>query len=540
MPDWVEIYNTTPNSIDVAGWHVRGLAAEQEISGGMPGHSFLTVDAENLLGNAGDTIQLCDSEGNVINSVTFGGGGSIIAPEPGESMARTVDGGEIWAPGSPTKNYTNIPDPLAPSVPIGGNPNESIKDTSQFAFSWQASTDNNPAAIRYELRASQARDRVETPAAWKSGLQYETSLPFEAVDGATDGDWYWQVRAVDSANNKSEWSSVWHVIVDTNGPGIEIHQPGASLYGGPGKEHVPFEASLWDPRGIKSWSVTMDGIDVTAQVHAVNDSSNIYLDASFDGLADGDHTLEVAATDELGHTGQQVSVFSTDKTAPILMPNVEENELLRGVVKVTLAADEAHPSEYGVAVLDNETTLTSEDSALRAEKEGEQQRSGTVLAYDWDTTQLADGTYQLRFFGKDAAGNESVLIRSVIIDNVPSYGGGALTPEGPVISIVDPLLDQLSKQLTQPFITPKAFEIASIETNNMTDQANQLIAKNAKLEVPVVADQNAKLAPVSPSEGGWRVFGVLWYWWLLLGAAIIVTYRRMRRVTIPSVVNESL
>lgn len=109
-----------------------------------------------------------------------------------------------------------------PSIPANGQPHNTVLTTNNFYFTWDASTD--ASALTYEFQSSQdpshdASNVLNGSNVWKSGV-----LPGNTIHstGAPDGVWYWQVRAVDAAGNKSDWSQIWNVTLDTQTPSVPV------------------------------------------------------------------------------------------------------------------------------------------------------------------------------------------------------------------------------------------------------------------------------------------------------------------------------
>jgi hypothetical protein len=106
-------------------------------------------------------------------------------------------------------------DRTAPLTPTGGAPHGTTIVTNNFYFTWNSSTDNQ-TAVGYEFRFSQDASQVGTApdnsSAWMSSVLSDPTLH---STGASDGIWYWQVRAVDGAGNRSLWSEVWNVTLNT-------------------------------------------------------------------------------------------------------------------------------------------------------------------------------------------------------------------------------------------------------------------------------------------------------------------------------------
>jgi len=122
-----------------------------------------------------------------------------------------VDG--TWYPGE-VKSFTTLPI----NAPTNGAPNGTYITTNEFDFTWDAST--GVSSITYEFQSSLNPSQVDgvlTTELWKSG-----TLPTNMIhsSGASDGTWYWQVRAKDAAGNYSDWSEIWTVTIDTTPPTI--------------------------------------------------------------------------------------------------------------------------------------------------------------------------------------------------------------------------------------------------------------------------------------------------------------------------------
>jgi hypothetical protein len=517
--DWVELYNTTSAVIDLTGWRIKNSAAGvQTITGSVGAHDFMLVNMRDFLESGAGTIVLAD-DADAVNSAVNYGDTTIPAPAAGQSTTRTINGGAAWTTGSPTPGTTNIVDVLPPSIPVGGTPSGGTQATYAFDFSWQPATDVGGGQVQYEFRAS----RTDLEGAVISDPLGSPSLPFQSVAGVSDGQWYWQVRALDVAGNRSDWSEVWQVMVDASGPGVEMLQPtGSVLFGGSATPQIPFSATIRDDRGV-SYRLELDGADVTSQT--ANDSGKIQqaVTATFDAtlLEDGNHVFRLIATDGVGHSSELSRGFITDKTSPVLSTNIRNNQIVRGIVAIEAAADDLHLSDSSIAIVDEgDQPVTLRESQDEPGIEESRVKSG--LHYDWDTTEVPDGTYHIRISGNDAAGNTATLIRTVTVNNVLVIVG-----QGIVLGN-DPLLEQLSKQLTQPFVATAVFSPTSLP-GDITEQVVSTDANPVVTGVPET-DRNASIAAVAPSEDGWRVFGVAWYWWLLLGVVGGFALQRFRGV----------
>jgi hypothetical protein len=524
--DWVELYNTTGASVDVAGWYVQnGLGVQQALAGSIAAHGFLLVQKANFLSDTQDVIRLFDDTPAMIDVTSYGSLSSAPVPSEGKSSALVTDGGAVWALASPTPGYTNVIDTIPPTVPTGGTPNDAVMTTHAFSFEWNDTSDVG-GDVTYELRArASAAPDESTPVLSID----DPSAPFLSVSGYSDGDWYWQVRAVDAAQNRGGWSDVWHVTVDAAGPSIAINSPtGGAIFGGPDAKQIAVSASLADPSGVSSYYVELDGSDITSLVSAdtpvgaASITLNTVLESS--ALADGDHTLRVVASDGHGVANESSVSFTVDVTNPTVTTNLRQNQVLEGIVSVEGTANDPRLSSFIIRILnaDGDYLMLEDSKGDRTEWAASDVTATTNLGFDWDTSLVADGTYRIQLSAKDSAGNETQLIRTVIVDNVPDPGLGSVIGN-------DPLLDQLSKQLAQPFLLTTALAPPAYLPQNTIKEATDTSANNLKVSVPET-DRNAEVAAIVPSEEGWRLFGVAWYWWLLLILAASFVLYKWRKV----------
>jgi len=113
-PEWIELYNTTTNTIDLVGWiledGVGPIAAPTSTIGS--GELFVIELSSNKLNNGGDTVQLLSPEESIIDSVTYGTWDdgdttdNAPAPEKGDTLARDESGNMVETL-IPTKDEEN-------------------------------------------------------------------------------------------------------------------------------------------------------------------------------------------------------------------------------------------------------------------------------------------------------------------------------------------------------------------------------------------------------------------------------------------------
>jgi hypothetical protein len=119
-------------------------------------------------------------------------------------------------------------------------------------------------------------------------------------------------------------------------------------------------------------------------------------------LAEGSHTFQVRATDLAGNTGAAQSyTWFTDLTAPtVSLTTPTDGAHLSGSVTVTASASDNH------------------DASPAVDLEADISGTWTSIGSSWDTTPLADSSYDLRATATDAAGNSTTSSTiTVSVDN---------------------------------------------------------------------------------------------------------------------------
>jgi hypothetical protein len=128
--------------------------------------------------------------------------------------------------GNTTQVFRTIKvDNTSPSVPVNGLPRAAYELDNDFYFTWANSTDDQSSPVTYEFQSSlnpAQSSGVLTSGLWQSGTLNEAKIH---STGAPDGTWYWQVRAIDAAGNKSAWGPVWNMTIDHVTPTVGLVSP---------------------------------------------------------------------------------------------------------------------------------------------------------------------------------------------------------------------------------------------------------------------------------------------------------------------------
>lgn len=137
--EWVEIYNESPDTIDLSAYALTDATGKQILfeSNTIADNGFIIAASKNVLNNTGDTVTLNDKDGNVLDSVSY-----PDSINDKKSYVRCPDGlSGVWTTTETiTKSATNQPScqnttPTTSPLPAGLNPTTSQPTSSQQIYS---------------------------------------------------------------------------------------------------------------------------------------------------------------------------------------------------------------------------------------------------------------------------------------------------------------------------------------------------------------------------------------------------------------------
>ncbi len=109
--DWIEIYNPDSVMIDLSNYRIRDSTENNklDLSGNLAPLGLIVFEWANKLNNGGDIIKLIQiSDNSIVDQVTYGNQGGLIAPEINQSAGRASDGATNWTIfTAPSKNSSN-------------------------------------------------------------------------------------------------------------------------------------------------------------------------------------------------------------------------------------------------------------------------------------------------------------------------------------------------------------------------------------------------------------------------------------------------
>lgn len=448
---------------------------------------------------------------NSIPNQSFYGAGDTGTEGVWQFRVRTVSASGLtsdWAV-APTLTY----DKTLPALPTHEFPaNNSFINYNNFWFEWTDATD----AVSYETQYSQD-PAVDANGAfqnvqWTGDYQMIQPTSSSAHSVGANGTWYWQVRAVDIAGNKSAWTSPWKVTIDMSAPTL----PSSSMTQDSDNASVPnggqtnsqyftftlasspdtvrYQLKYWNdiPASPFKLLTPWNPSDLSGYSPVLG----TYKDNFTQG--DGVHYFAFSACDSAGNCSAYSSPFvvTYDSTAPAV--SIDSFSASGNVITPSVTATDANsPLTYSWST-DPDVTISD------------------TTAQEPDFTANADGTYSFTLTATDPAGNSSTA----------TFG----------FTYTAPVVEEEEEETPAPAVTPPAVLGASttatptaftnVTTRNSSNQTNPVPEETAPEEESAPDVQGALTEKVATTAGDTaeKVTNVastknfLWlgWWWLPL------------------------
>ncbi len=511
--DWVELYNPTQQPVTMVNWTLRDSSATQLklINGTLAPQGFRAIDFSDYLNKTGDTIKLYDTLGMLVDEVAYAENGPVPASGSAElTTSRTSDGGPSWTTGEATKGSTNTPDRQAPTATLlqpgageffGGNDRAEILARAQFADnknlkSFHMSVNGTETAqLKPEGKPSVNPEGGVSVIA--RGEVSTSALP-EGVHTITIAVW-----ATDETGNSSVKAEV-DVVVDKTTPTVTVTSPvfGQTI----GGEELVLLGSVGDSgSGLQSYHYQLLDKDKNALPgregsgsQAVEAGQLGVIDIA--GLESGSYYIGVWAIDNASNTSTVVDLaISIDHTPPGVTVNLTSspNPTASTPIQLQGAAGEEAIASLILYVEDNDGNRVMTRDIIT-------QLSGGQWRYVL-TEGLSQGSYSIFVVATDHYGNASTTKSSPL--SVMSLAVGAYVP--PANSAIS---GGLTANLSNPFFVPAAVVPVTVPETR-SEEASDVLGSQDEQSSEGQADKVA----VAATESGWRLFGILWYWWLLGG-----------------------
>lgn len=382
------------------------------------------------------------------------------------------------------------------SAPANGAPNSTYQNHASTDFSW----DEVASATHYEVRMAQDSSTLE------NALSILTTTNSLHQANLTEGRWYWQVRALNGADI-SPWSVVWSFTIDTRSPvistSIQDRQTVAGLQ--------PLDMSIGDEVHPDSYDIqvkTTYGTMVTEGSQDADSSADFSFIWDTTQAVNGTYIVVFSATDAAQNKATPLERTVVVANAPPPPQTPAPTMSITGSDGITVS---------GLVSLPDATFTVTIDGIARPDAVPIIDTQPQNGQYAWTFTlpkDVQDGYLHKVDVTAHGNGQDSDMRELTVSTNLQTS-----------VKMNDPLLEQLSASLSQPFTVPSSLSsITPVLPLTLKIQANE---RAADIHANPSSDQDVFVA--TPTESGWELFGVLWYWWGLAILGILVGGYMLRR-----------
>jgi len=308
-------------------------------------------------------------------------------------------------------SVTLVMDTVAPTISIDSPEDGSGQSSDVVMVNWTGN--DGGSGIAYYL------------VGMDDGTPINTTALSHIFTGVADGEHLVTVKAYDMAGNSAD--DAVRFTVDTDPPVLQIVRPDASEV--LGQKDVTFNWTCSDmTSGIDHINVSLDG-GTPVQLLANATSYTFY------GLAEGEHSVNVTAVDQIGNVAWAERSFLVDTVAPSLtVLSPAEGAYIS--VNVTVVEWEAIDTGSGIAKME-----VSFDGANWT----------TVVDSNYTTPQLDEGLITAQVRITDQAGNSVLATRNITVDTIAPTA--AVSPTGDQVSLSPLIAIEFSEAMNQTSVT---------------------------------------------------------------------------------------
>ncbi len=294
-------------------------------------------------------------------------------------------------------------------------------DTSGDNLGCSGFTNNRWITVDWNDNADPNFDfyRYMTKSGWDTTL-VPSERPGQISD--LDGEYKYQVQAVDKAGNTGEYSDWCFVTLDREAPDVDLTAPiGGNTVSGT----VNIEGTVTDLNNHHYWLVVQNSSNTTvAGPSVVNDTdANISVLLAWDTTAtpDGEYTVKLEARDAADNKdGGSVewATVTVDNTAPVSSELTSPVDTSFWGTPITITGETADLNGVDFVNIYYRTAGTSDPYVIASVSPIDNPADDSPFAWTTDWTPPTEGIYDIKAAGVDMAGNEesSVYALNVTYD----------------------------------------------------------------------------------------------------------------------------
>ncbi|MDB5159895.1 MAG: hypothetical protein JWO99_158 [Candidatus Saccharibacteria bacterium] len=304
-------------------------------------------------------------------------------------------------------------------------------------------------------------------------------------------------------------------------PSTDTTKPTASVTATPNpaggsSQVVTINGVLNDDTNLASYTISVNG-NVAQQGSVSGTSANVSYEwnvSTPNVVPSGTYTITVDVTDVAGNHGDQaVTTVGIDNDPPAV--TIGEGGIIKsGSITPDVTVTDAHDiaSYQWTASESNPEILTYDASAM--EPTFSPKVEGTYVFY----LQVTDS------LGNVSSGNEFTFGYKRDLETVPLP-----TTTDPTDELVDQSPSTVVPANTSPVVKVGRDEITT------TDQPSVL---GSTVTAAGQTPPTKTVATIAPTSGGWSIFGILWYWWLVIIGAVLAVWHFVKKFFTSRIVAE--
>ena len=450
-------------------------------------------------------------------SGAFGGEGlSTFSVQAVDAAGLTSD----WAPACAVTYDATAP--ASPTLQLPAN--NAYLNNNNFWFDWSDST----GASGYEFQASQS-SATDGSGSLSSGVWHGDASGTEPTESrawssGANGVWYWQVRAVDMAGNKSAWTPAAKLTIDLTAPVATITNP----TGGSVRGLVNLTGTVSDDNPMNSYFSIYNASGTLV-------SSSLYTDGrtthdfswNTDAVPEGEYTIYFETRDKAGN--KDGSIAAPGASVKKVMVTVDRTNPVVSLDDIAAVTEGANTVITGLVT--DETSAQVEVFVGGASR-GLATVTGSTFRIELT---LSEGTHEVFAKAVDAVGNNSSTSpKTALVQPAPVVDDeDEDTPVTPVVTpsaegdngeLPQTTTDQPSDTnqiFTAPIVALGDQAVLGEQDEGVSDDTDKSLAVRSAVETDntdVKGAEDVKTAQVfSP-------LGLAWFWWLLILAGIVTLW----------------
>lgn len=413
-------------------------------------------------------------------------------------------------------------DMTPPATPTLESPsNNALINYNSFWFEWN----DVSGAVSYEFRASQSSSTDGSGAlntgVWHGDASGNQPTESRAWSSGANGTWYWQVRAVDAAGNKSAWTTPWKLTIDMTAPTATITSPadGGSVNG-----VVAVTGTVADANPMNSYFSIYNASGSVVATSFYGDGRTTHsFNWNTASLPEGQYIIYFEARDKLGNKqGTIASPGASVKKITVTIDRTAPEVSLSAIAPVT----EGQNSVISGSISD--ASATEVEVFIDGISRGTVGVSGGTFTFEYA---LTAGEYPVYVIARDAAGNPATSGTQVAkVTTAPSENNGGneenpsgpTTPTGPTAPAEPEDEEETTDDEDEDIEQLQIFTEPIVVVNNpavLGDQdingSNQLSGNSGD-----ESDQDVMGTTDEKKDGTFSPLGFAWYWWLAVLAGI--------------------